>query len=181
MATTSDVHFDSHRRTLRDLGWHRPVGSVNSMSAFHDRPRSGGERSDDARARGAIGPERQLDAWTAATWTGGLQIDEVPALEPLTIRTRNSTYTIVVLRFGTDDVIVRGGRLFPSFQRAVLAGASAGGSLLKMRGIYTGLCMEIVVDGRRVLTSPVASITRFSADVSARPDMAADQYDPVRQ
>jgi hypothetical protein len=149
------------------------------MKAFHDRPRWRGEQRDDAAALSAA-PEHQLDAWTATAWTGGLQIDEVPSRKSLTVCTRNSTYTIVVLRPDTGDVIVRGGRLFPSFQRAVLAGASAGGSLLKMRGIYPGLCMEIVVGGRRVLTSPVASIALAShasyADAGIALDSNGSQY-----
>jgi hypothetical protein len=99
-----------------------------------------------------------LDAWTAATWAEGLQIDGLEALEPLTVQTRNSTYTIVVLRPATGEVLVRGGRICPTFERGVLVGATAGGSVIKLRGIYPGLRMEIVIPGRRMLTSVVESI-----------------------
>lgn len=128
------------------------------MSAFHDPTHSSPEGTADATPLRPLTTDSQLDAWTAATWTGGLQIDEQAALGPLTVCTRNSTYTIVVLRPATGDVLVRGGRLFPTFERAVLVGATAGGSLIKVRGIYRGLRMEIAIRGQRVLTSPVASI-----------------------
>ena len=131
---------------------------MNAMSASHHPTHSSRAGTADSGRRRPIAAGSELDAWTAAAWTGGLQIDEEAALEPLTVCTRNSTYTIVVLRPGSGDVLVRGGRFFPTFERAVLVGATAGGSLIKVRGIYRGLRMEIVTAGRRVLTSPVASI-----------------------
>lgn len=102
--------------------------------------------------------DSQLDAWTARPWTAGLQIEQQAPFDTLTVCTRNSTYTIVVLRPGTGDVLLCGGSYCPTFERAVLVGATAGGSSIKMRGIYQGLRMEIVIRGRRVVTSPVVSI-----------------------
>ena len=128
------------------------------MSAFHHLPHASPADTANSGPVRPVAPGSELEAWTTATWTGGLQIDEEAALEPLTVCTRNSTYTIVVLRPGSGEVLVRGGRFFPTFERAVLVGATAGGSLIKVRGIYRGLRMEIVTAGRRVLTSPVASI-----------------------
>jgi hypothetical protein len=128
------------------------------MSAFHHPTDSTPAPAAETGVPRSVSPGSELDAWTAAAWTGGLQIDAEAALEPLTVCTRNSTYTIVVLRPGTGEVLVRGGRFFPVFERAVLVGATAGGSLIKVRGIYRGLRMEIATAGRRVLTSPVASI-----------------------
>jgi hypothetical protein len=130
------------------------------MRTFDDPTHAAPEDTADARPLRPLAADSQLDAWTPATWTGGLQIDEQPALGPLTICTRNSTYTIVVLRPATGDVLVRGGRLFPTFERAVLVGATAGGSVIKVRGIYRGLRMEIAIRGQRVLTSPVTSIAQ---------------------
>jgi len=102
--------------------------------------------------------EGTLDAWTAATWADGLQIDELGVLDSLTVRTRNSTYTIVVLHPATGEVLVRGGRICPTFELGVLVGATAGGSMIKLRGIYPGLRMEIVISGRPTRTSVVESI-----------------------
>jgi hypothetical protein len=137
---------------------HRFASTVHDMSDFHDPTHSSEEITADAGPCRPVAAGSRLDAWAAATWTGGLQIDQQAALEALTVCTRNSTYTIVVLRPATGDVLVRGGRLFPTFERAVLVGATAGGSVIKVRGIYRGLRMEIAIRGQRVLTSPVASI-----------------------
>lgn len=102
--------------------------------------------------------EGTLDAWTAAPWADGLQIDGLEVLEALTVGTRNSTYTILVVQPATGEVLMRGGRIGPIFQRGILVGATAGGSVIKLRGIYRGLRMEIVLPGRRILTSVVESI-----------------------
>lgn len=102
--------------------------------------------------------EGTLDAWTAVPWAEGLQIDQLDVLEPLTVRTRNSTYTIVVVRPATGEVLMHGGRIGPAFEHGIVVGATAGGSAIKLRGIYPGLRMEIVLSGRRLLTSVVESI-----------------------
>jgi hypothetical protein len=127
------------------------------MSADHDSTHSARATTAEAEPRNLV-PATQLDAWTAGPWTGGLQIEQQAPLNTLTVCTRNSTYTIVVLRPGTGDVLLRGGSCCPTFERAVLVGATAGGSFIKVRGIYQGLRMEIVIRGRRLVTSPVVSI-----------------------
>ena len=88
----------------------------------------------------------------------GVQVDELPPLERLVVRTCNSRYELTVLSPYNGEVMVRGGRFFPEFTRVRLAGASLGGSFLKMRGIYVGFSMELWCDGETVITSPVRSI-----------------------
>ena len=51
--------------------------------------------------------------------------------------------------------MVRGGRFFPEFTPARLAGSSLGGSFLKLRGIYVGFNLEIHFDKRLIITSRV--------------------------
>jgi hypothetical protein len=129
-----------------------------SMSDTPHSTLSARSRSADAPPEPPLRAEGTLDAWTAATWAEGLQIDGLEVLQPLTVRTRNSTYTIVVLRPATGEVLVRGGRACPTFTRGVLVGATAGGSVIKLRGIYRGLRLEMVISGRRMLTSVVESV-----------------------
>jgi len=74
----------------------------------------------------------------------------------LRVRTRNSEYEIVVS--SGDEVFVRGGQFFPSLTEARFSGASVGGSFLKVGWIGVGLRMEILADGRRIVTSPVYDI-----------------------
>lgn len=102
------------------------------------------------------GPARaDLDAWSRYTWRDGVQVDQLQPLDMLVVRTRNSTYEMTVLCPGTGQVLVRGGRFFPEFAHAYLAGCSLGGSFLKLRGIYAGFCLELYRDGPPLLTTSV--------------------------
>ena len=75
----------------------------------------------------------------------------------LHVHTRNSLYRIIVS--AGDAVLVEGGEFFPSLTPAHFSGASVGGSFLKVGWIGIGLRMEILVDGRRIVTSPVRDIS----------------------
>jgi hypothetical protein len=99
-----------------------------------------------------------LETWSRHEWTNGLQLDSLREMESLAVRTRNSTYEITILSRRTGDVLVRGGRFFPVFTPARLAGSSLSGSFLKLRGIYVGFSMEIHGDAGPIVTSQVQSI-----------------------
>jgi len=88
-----------------------------------------------------------------------MQIDSCAPFERIAVRTRNSVYDVIVLSGDVGDVLVRGGRFFPEFRRAELAGATAGGSALKMRSINVGLRMEFHVAGESFVTSTVQGIS----------------------
>lgn len=83
-------------------------------------------------------------------------------LELLSVRTMNSTYEITILSAPTGEVMVRGGRFFPEYTNARIAGSSLGGSFLKLRGVYVGFNLEIYADGTRIVTSPVKSICHYT-------------------
>jgi hypothetical protein len=100
----------------------------------------------------------QLDSWGGYDWSDGIQIDQLHELDALAIRTRNSTYEIVVTAPGKGQVLVRGGAHFPAFKEATLRGSTIGGSILKSGGVYPGFRLELEADGRRVITSAVESI-----------------------
>lgn len=99
-----------------------------------------------------------LDTWSNHDWTDGIQVDTMNDLDTLTVRTENSIYEITVIAPRTGDILVRGGRFFPEFTPAHLAGSSLGGSFLKLRGIYVGFSMEIHFDHRSIITSRVRTI-----------------------
>lgn len=111
-----------------------------------------------------ISPAADLNTWSQREWTAGVQINELPPLEHLVIRTCNSTYEITVLDPRAGEVMVCGGRFFPTPARASLAGASLGGSFLKLRGVYVGFSIELWCDGDRIVTSPVRSVDRVESD-----------------
>ena len=109
-----------------------------------------------------------LDAWLSHDWTTGLQTEDLPEQEFLTVETENSRYELTILCGRTGDVLVRGGQFFPYTTAARLAGSSLGGSLLKLRGIYIGFRMELHAQERSIITSRVRSIVLVSG-VDPRP------------
>jgi hypothetical protein len=88
----------------------------------------------------------------------GINLHAAPPMTSLSVRTRNTSYRIVVASGGL--IYVQGGRYFPTLKPARLDGASAGGSLLKLGWIVIGLCMEVSDGTQRIITSPVREIVR---------------------
>jgi hypothetical protein len=78
-------------------------------------------------------------------------------LTTLAVCTANSVYEITVLNGRTGEVLVRGGEFFAERTPIRLEGSTCGGSILKRRGIYVGLRMEIV-------PQPVELVSRVEYD-----------------
>ncbi len=106
-----------------------------------------------------------LDTWAERDCNDGIQIDSCSALDRIVVRTLNNVYEVIVLDGGAGEVMIRGGRFFPEFSRARLAGATAGGKV-KSLGIYVGLRMELYVDDQPIVTSKVRRISRWPATSS---------------
>lgn len=100
-----------------------------------------------------------LDAWAQDAWKNGIQIDHMEDMQKVAVQTANNLYEIVIICGHEGDILVRGGKFFPELTPANLAGATMGGSFCKMRGIYVGFRMEFSADGKRIITSPVETIT----------------------
>jgi hypothetical protein len=111
--------------------------------------------------------DARLESWTRRAWQGGVQVDAMRDLDRLAIRTRNSSYDLIVLDAARGEVLVRGGRYFPEFARAILLGSSLGGAFLKVRGVYPGFCMELYTAGMRVVTTAVQSAAVSAASAAA--------------
>jgi hypothetical protein len=103
---------------------------------------------------------------SAVSSTNGVQLRDLPPMTTLVVRTRNSEYHIVVS--SGDEVLVKGGHFFPSLTEARFSGASVGGSFLKVGWIGVGLRMEILAEGRRIVTSPVYDIATAADSSSQR-------------
>jgi hypothetical protein len=93
----------------------------------------------------------------------GVSINGLSPIDRLRVRTRNSWYDITVVGPTDSSVVIQGGAFFPDPCRAELAGASLGGSMLKLAWVGVGLCLEICHQGRRIVTTPVREI-RLPAD-----------------
>jgi hypothetical protein len=103
---------------------------------------------------------------SAVSSTNGVHLRDLAPMTTLLVRTRNSEYQIVVS--SGDEVLVKGGRFFPSLTEARFSGASVGGSFLKVGWIGVGLRMEILAAGRRIVTSPVYDIVTSDATAAER-------------
>ena len=100
-----------------------------------------------------------LDGFTSEVAdTDGVGLGELAALTTLTVTTLNSLYRVVVLDPPRPRILIQGGSFFPNPTEARLAGASFGGSMLKLSWLGCGLRMEVCSDGQRIVTSPVTSI-----------------------
>jgi hypothetical protein len=118
-----------------------------------------------------VRPERprvaaSLDSWLACDWSQGVHLPSLDEFQQVNVCTQNTLYEIIVISH-CGDVRVRGGRFFPEWTAARLAGSTAGGSCLKRLGINLGLRMELEVERRRIVTSPVCSISVLERALSA--------------
>ena len=101
-----------------------------------------------------------LDSWTAHDWSHGVLLPDLAPHDQLIVRTRNSTYEIIVVVPHTASVMVRGGAFFPAFTPARVAGSSLGGGFLKLHGVYPGFQMELVTDDDPpVITTRVRTVS----------------------
>jgi len=106
----------------------------------------------------AVPAAYSLESWSVRPWRDGVQLETMTRLDTLQVRTRNTTYEITVIDPHSGEVTVRGGPFFPQHARAIVAGSSLGGSFIKVRGIYVGFSLEILHDGKRIVTTGVRTI-----------------------
>lgn len=92
-----------------------------------------------------------------------IHIDSCAAREAIVVRTRSSVYELIVLRGPQGLILVRGGRHFPKFRRALFLGSTADDGLVAPRTIEIGFRMKFVSGDRSFLTSVVESICRRPA------------------
>jgi hypothetical protein len=108
-----------------------------------------------------------LDGFAVATSGPGVALRQIEPLTELMVQTRNTRYRIVVSH--DADIVIQGGAFFPDPTRAHVEGSSLGGNLLKVGWIGVGLRMEILAEGRRIVTTAVLSIDRRDNTGPGRP------------
>jgi len=117
-------------------------------------------------------PAASLDSWLARDWSQAVSIATLDEFQQIHVCTQNTLYELIVVS-PRGDIRVRGGRYFPDWTAARLAGCTSGGSFLKRLTISLGLQMEIECDGRRIITSPVRTIALLEHQTNASADAAA--------
>jgi hypothetical protein len=115
----------------------------------------------------AVPSSALLHSWYAYEWRDGVHVDRLAAFDRVTALTRHSTYELIVTAPASAEILVRGGRFFPEFTRARLAGCTLGGSFLKLRSIHVGFNIEFATDDGAIITSPVRTI--LTAPAADRP------------
>jgi hypothetical protein len=106
-----------------------------------------------------------MDRFEALTASEGISLPDLKPLTTLVVRTSHSVYRMIVLQDTT--VLVQGGA-FPEDTIGRLQGSGFGGHLLKLGWVGVGLRMEILVDGKRFITSTVRAITTESDPATYR-------------
>jgi hypothetical protein len=107
----------------------------------------------------------ELAAWSSRDWTDGVNITRLSPCDQLTVTTRNSVYTIVVVRPSTAEVQVRGGVMFPAFTTVRLCGSSLGSAFLKRHVVHPGFCLEFAdATLGRVITTRVREVVSDRTD-----------------
>jgi hypothetical protein len=99
-------------------------------------------------------------SWSRDRCDTAIRLSSCTPFERILVKTRMSVYEIIVLSPRIGEVLIRGGRFFPEFTRALLSGSTIGGSALKLRTIETGGRLELRVGDQIFTTSTVQDASR---------------------
>lgn len=116
-------------------------------------------RSGEPDPGGLVPRRRTLDGFALEPGcVEGVALRSLEAGSVLNVITRHSDYRVVVLDPVRQRVLVTGGRLFPVPTEMRVEGATAGGSMLKIGWIGTGLRLEMSIGRQRITTSRIRSV-----------------------
>jgi hypothetical protein len=122
---------------------------------------------------GAMIPSyRTLDGFALeSTGSKGLAIQSLDPGVTLMVKTRHSSYRIVILDGSRHLVLVEGG-IFPDATVVRLCGSTVGGSALKLGWILVGLRIEFGLGTGIITSSPVQSV-EIESPTDSRQECAA--------
>ena len=101
---------------------------------------------------------RTLDGFALrSTERSGLTITDLEPGVTLMVKTRHSSYRLVILD-GAQRLVAVDGGVFPEETVVTLSGATFGGTALKVGWIVEGLRLEFCDGIRRITSSPVESV-----------------------
>lgn len=126
--------------------------------------------------QGSVSQVTTVDGFTSRVDdTTGVALDTLAPGTQLLVRTRNSTYRLLVLD-DPSSVLVTGGGLFRDGAVVRLEGSTGGGSLLKMGWIVVGLQLEMRIGAVRITTSRIRSVSIEHAPPNENRDCGATTY-----
>jgi len=85
-------------------------------------------------------------------------IENLKPFDTILLRTQNSEYRILLLDPKTGRALVEGGNYLDEPSEALLKGSAASGSSFNTGSICVGCRLEMWVDERALITSPIKSI-----------------------
>jgi hypothetical protein len=91
--------------------------------------------------------------------TGDIVLERLDPFDTILLRTHNSDYRILLLDPNTGRALVEGGSYIVEPTEALVRGSAVEGELFKGGTICVGCRLEMWVDERAFLTSPVKSIS----------------------
>jgi hypothetical protein len=97
--------------------------------------------------------------WLGEPAADAIRLPSRAEFDRFEVRTQRTVYEMVVLNGSTGEVLVRGGDYFREFKRARVTGSTRGGSAVRLRTIEVGARLELHVDGHRVITSTIQSLS----------------------
>ncbi len=130
------------------------------MLELHDEPDPANEPLGGNYMAAFVPSYRTLAGFAdEGTCSDGIALESLAPGTTLLVRTRNSDYQLTVVDGAEHQVLVQGGAHLLTATPGFLQGATAGGSLVKTGWIGVDHRMELCCDSRRIVTSPVRSIT----------------------
>ena len=87
-----------------------------------------------------------------------VMLSSLNAFDTILLRTHNSDYRMLLLDPETGRALVEGGACLSEPSEALLRGSAVPGSLFKSGVICVGCRLEIWIDERAIITSPIRSI-----------------------
>ena len=93
-----------------------------------------------------------------STVTDEVQLDSLEPFTTILVRTRNTEYRVLVLDQKSGWALVEGGRHLPEPTEVMVCGSLLRDRPFKMGMIATGYRLELSLDGKVFITSPIESI-----------------------
>lgn len=141
--------------------WQREQAQAASSRSIG---RNGQTQSGDALKHDALD-----ESGTTDVSANSITLVTLSAFDTVWVQTLNSEYRLFLLDPMTGRALVEGGPHFVEPEEAVVSGSTSGGSSFRSGRIVIGFRMEIWINGRLVITSPVKSVTveRFESEVES--------------
>ena len=119
---------------------------------------------------------KPLGELAISTPDDAIDLKSCSELEWIAVRTRSSVYDIIVLSGEIGEVMIRGGRFFSEYRRAIMAGSIFGRSGVKLRSICVGLHLEFHFEGKSFVTSRIQAVSRHRLTCRGRTSVAFSTF-----